>query len=69
MRHLHEHFEELWKELFARAIKLQEMVQDLEVNSGIVLAFLESSQLPRTQRKSQQHALQNPVSPREVALE
>lgn len=45
------------------------MVQDLEVNSGIVLAFLESSQLPRTQRKSQQHALQNPVSPREVALE
>lgn len=45
------------------------MVQDLEVNSGIVLAFLESSQLPRIQRKSQQHALQNPVSPREVALE
>lgn len=46
------------------------MVQDLEAsNSGIVLAFLESSQLPRTQRENQQHALQSPVRPREAALE
>lgn len=39
-----EYFEELLKELFARAIKLQVMMQDLEAsNSGIVLGFLENS--------------------------